>query len=198
MGFHVTEATCYLTADLFYLEVALLPCGRAEDVKVARHGGLPLVRGTCCFSKKKKPTSCVGSLNDSRSFSPASCSFSCSGEVSQLRMLSILLFFFCIFFFYTLPSRQCWNLASLLRRESDFEGFSRNLEALFNQYNIPGDKYLHFISILFHEYLFIIDGIEFIAIYFCTLLYFRDQKFKLFTCLQYLWQDLQQISNLIG
>lgn len=47
MGFHVTEATCYLTADLFYLEVALLPCGQAEDVKVARHGGSPLVRGAC-------------------------------------------------------------------------------------------------------------------------------------------------------
>lgn len=47
MGFHATEATCYLTADLFYLEVALLPCGQAEDVKVARHGGSPLVRGAC-------------------------------------------------------------------------------------------------------------------------------------------------------
>ncbi|XP_070841875.1 mediator of RNA polymerase II transcription subunit 1-like [Chaetodon trifascialis] len=41
MGFHITEATCYLTADLFYLEVVLLPCGGVEDVKVAPHGGSP-------------------------------------------------------------------------------------------------------------------------------------------------------------
>ncbi|XP_075903850.1 mediator of RNA polymerase II transcription subunit 1-like isoform X2 [Nelusetta ayraudi] len=101
MGFHVTEATCYLTADLFYLEVALLPCGQAEDVKVARHGGSPL------------------------------------------------------------PSKSFLQLL----RVKHFEGFSRKLEELFTQYNIPGDK---------------------------------DQKFELFTCLQYLWQDLQQISNLIG
>lgn len=44
MGFHTTEATCYLTADLFYLEVVLLPCGGVEDVKVAQHRGSPLVR----------------------------------------------------------------------------------------------------------------------------------------------------------
>ncbi|TDG97468.1 hypothetical protein EPR50_G00226220 [Perca flavescens] len=42
MGFHVTEATCYLTADLFYLEVVLLPCGGAKEVKVAPHGGFPV------------------------------------------------------------------------------------------------------------------------------------------------------------
>ncbi|KAK5849919.1 hypothetical protein PBY51_014216 [Eleginops maclovinus] len=42
MGFHITEATCYLTADLFYLEVVLLPCGRADEVKVAPHGGSPV------------------------------------------------------------------------------------------------------------------------------------------------------------
>ncbi|XP_057680702.1 mediator of RNA polymerase II transcription subunit 1-like isoform X2 [Corythoichthys intestinalis] len=42
LGFHVTEATCYLTADLFYLEVTLLPCGGVEDIKVAPHGGDPV------------------------------------------------------------------------------------------------------------------------------------------------------------
>lgn len=45
MGFHITEATCYLTADLFYLEVVLLPCGGVEVVKVAPHGASPLVSG---------------------------------------------------------------------------------------------------------------------------------------------------------
>lgn len=43
MGFHTAEATCYLTADLFYLEVVLLPCGGVEEVKVAPHGGSPAV-----------------------------------------------------------------------------------------------------------------------------------------------------------
>lgn len=43
MGFHVTDATCYLTADLFYLEVVLLPGGGVEEVKVAPHGGSPVV-----------------------------------------------------------------------------------------------------------------------------------------------------------
>ncbi|KAG7231219.1 hypothetical protein INR49_012050 [Caranx melampygus] len=42
MGFHVTEATCYLTADLFYLEVVLLQCGGVELVKVAPQGGAPV------------------------------------------------------------------------------------------------------------------------------------------------------------
>ncbi|XP_051910745.1 mediator of RNA polymerase II transcription subunit 1-like [Hippocampus zosterae] len=41
MGFHFTEATCYLTADLFYVEAALLPCGGVDEVKVAPHGGDP-------------------------------------------------------------------------------------------------------------------------------------------------------------
>uniref|UniRef100_UPI003AAC6404 mediator of RNA polymerase II transcription subunit 1-like n=1 Tax=Centroberyx gerrardi TaxID=166262 RepID=UPI003AAC6404 len=42
MGFHFTEATCYLTADLFYLEVVLLPGGGVEEVKVAPHGEAPV------------------------------------------------------------------------------------------------------------------------------------------------------------
>ncbi|KAM8822391.1 mediator of RNA polymerase II transcription subunit 1-like isoform 2-T3 [Spinachia spinachia] len=42
MGFHLTEATCYLTADLFYLEVVLLPYGGVEEVKVAPHGKSPV------------------------------------------------------------------------------------------------------------------------------------------------------------
>ncbi|XP_047424464.1 mediator of RNA polymerase II transcription subunit 1 isoform X2 [Mugil cephalus] len=42
MGFHITESTCYLTADLFYLEVLLLPCGGVEEVKVAKHGEPPV------------------------------------------------------------------------------------------------------------------------------------------------------------
>ncbi|XP_076014251.1 mediator of RNA polymerase II transcription subunit 1-like [Genypterus blacodes] len=42
MGFHVTEHMCYLTADLFYLEVVLLPCGGAAEVKVATHGDPPM------------------------------------------------------------------------------------------------------------------------------------------------------------
>ncbi|XP_039982335.1 mediator of RNA polymerase II transcription subunit 1 isoform X2 [Xiphias gladius] len=42
MGFHITEATCYLTADLFYLEVVLVPRGGVEEVKVAPHGGPPV------------------------------------------------------------------------------------------------------------------------------------------------------------
>lgn len=45
MGFHLTEATCYLTADLFYLEVVLLPYGGVEEVKVAPHGKAPVVSG---------------------------------------------------------------------------------------------------------------------------------------------------------
>lgn len=51
MGFHITEATCYLTADLFYLEVVLLPCGGVEEVKVAPHGGSPVVSGLCGFQQ---------------------------------------------------------------------------------------------------------------------------------------------------
>ncbi|XP_051796295.1 mediator of RNA polymerase II transcription subunit 1 isoform X2 [Acanthochromis polyacanthus] len=42
MGFHSTGATCYLTADLFYLEVLLLPRGGVEEVKVAPHGQSPV------------------------------------------------------------------------------------------------------------------------------------------------------------
>ncbi|KAJ3611762.1 hypothetical protein NHX12_021776 [Muraenolepis orangiensis] len=42
VGFHFSEATCYLTADLFYLEVALSPQGGVQDVKVAPHGQPPM------------------------------------------------------------------------------------------------------------------------------------------------------------
>uniref|UniRef100_A0A3Q2NSD9 Mediator of RNA polymerase II transcription subunit 1 n=1 Tax=Fundulus heteroclitus TaxID=8078 RepID=A0A3Q2NSD9_FUNHE len=42
MGFHFTDATCYLTADLFYLEVLLLPSGEVQEVKVAPHGEHPV------------------------------------------------------------------------------------------------------------------------------------------------------------
>ncbi|XP_076827498.1 mediator of RNA polymerase II transcription subunit 1-like [Brachyhypopomus gauderio] len=43
LGSHLspTETVCYLTADLFYLEVLLLPGGGVEDVKVAQHGEAP-------------------------------------------------------------------------------------------------------------------------------------------------------------
>ncbi|XP_015252992.1 PREDICTED: mediator of RNA polymerase II transcription subunit 1-like isoform X1 [Cyprinodon variegatus] len=42
MGFHFADATCYLTADLFYLEVLLLPSGEVQEVKVATHGEHPV------------------------------------------------------------------------------------------------------------------------------------------------------------
>ncbi|KAG7488641.1 hypothetical protein MATL_G00037430 [Megalops atlanticus] len=43
LGSHLspTETTCYLTSDMFYLEVMLLPGGGVEDVKVAHHGEAP-------------------------------------------------------------------------------------------------------------------------------------------------------------
>lgn len=43
MGFHTTEATCYLTDALFYLEIGLLPDGEVHEVKVAPHGKPPSV-----------------------------------------------------------------------------------------------------------------------------------------------------------
>ncbi|XP_029955975.1 mediator of RNA polymerase II transcription subunit 1-like, partial [Salarias fasciatus] len=76
VGFHRTVTTCYLTADLFYVEVTLLPCGTVTEVIVAPHG--------------KPPT------------------------VSQ-------------------------NLLHLLRLQR-FSDFSVHLEALFAQYNLPGNK----------------------------------------------------------
>ncbi|XP_047666667.1 mediator of RNA polymerase II transcription subunit 1 isoform X3 [Tachysurus fulvidraco] len=43
LGSHLspTETACYLTADLFYVEVLLLPGGEVEDVKVAKQGEAP-------------------------------------------------------------------------------------------------------------------------------------------------------------
>ncbi|XP_029001823.1 mediator of RNA polymerase II transcription subunit 1 isoform X2 [Betta splendens] len=99
MGFHITDATCYLTADLFYLEVVLLPCGGVEEVKVAPHGA---------------------------------------------------------------PAVASEHLLQLLRL-NNFDDFSRKLEGLFNQYNIPGDN---------------------------------EVKLKLFTSLQCLGKDLEQVSHL--
>ncbi|KAL2085323.1 hypothetical protein ACEWY4_018643 [Coilia grayii] len=48
LGSHLspTETACYLTADLFYLEVLLKPNGGLEDVKVALHGEAPVVCST--------------------------------------------------------------------------------------------------------------------------------------------------------
>ncbi|XP_073686441.1 mediator of RNA polymerase II transcription subunit 1-like [Garra rufa] len=44
LGSHMspTETVCYLTADLFYIEVVLLLGGRVEDVRVAHHGEAPV------------------------------------------------------------------------------------------------------------------------------------------------------------
>lgn len=42
LAFHSTDGTCYLTADLFCLEVVLLSCGGVEVVRVAPHGGAPV------------------------------------------------------------------------------------------------------------------------------------------------------------
>ncbi|XP_026094016.1 mediator of RNA polymerase II transcription subunit 1-like [Carassius auratus] len=44
LGSHMspTETVCYLTADLFYIEVVLLRGGRVEDVRVAHHGEAPV------------------------------------------------------------------------------------------------------------------------------------------------------------
>ncbi|XP_050953659.1 mediator of RNA polymerase II transcription subunit 1 isoform X2 [Labeo rohita] len=44
LGSHMspTETVCYLTADLFYIEVVLLSGGRVEDVRVAHHGEAPV------------------------------------------------------------------------------------------------------------------------------------------------------------
>ncbi|XP_062415195.1 mediator of RNA polymerase II transcription subunit 1-like isoform X7 [Pungitius pungitius] len=99
MGFHLTEATCYLTAELFYLEVVLLPYGGVEEVKVAPHGKSPV------------------------------------------------------------PSESFLQLL----RSKDFDEFSVKLAGLFTQYNIPGDD---------------------------------ETRLKLFSSMQWLWRDLQQISQL--
>ncbi|KAK7118001.1 hypothetical protein R3I94_021744 [Phoxinus phoxinus] len=44
LGSHLspTETVCYLTADLFYIEVLLLPGGRVEDVRAAHRGEAPV------------------------------------------------------------------------------------------------------------------------------------------------------------
>lgn len=44
LGSHLspTETVCYLTADLFYIEVVLLPGGRVEDVRAAHRGEAPV------------------------------------------------------------------------------------------------------------------------------------------------------------
>ncbi|XP_051537916.1 mediator of RNA polymerase II transcription subunit 1 [Myxocyprinus asiaticus] len=44
LGSHLspTETVCYLTADLFYIEVVMLPGGQVEDVRVAHHGEVPV------------------------------------------------------------------------------------------------------------------------------------------------------------
>uniref|UniRef100_G3NMI9 Mediator of RNA polymerase II transcription subunit 1 n=1 Tax=Gasterosteus aculeatus aculeatus TaxID=481459 RepID=G3NMI9_GASAC len=99
MGFHLTEATCYLTADLFYLEVVLLPYGGVAEVKVAPHGKAPV------------------------------------------------------------PSESFLQLL----RSKEFAEFSVKLAGLFTQYDIPGDS---------------------------------ETRLKLFSSMQWLWKDLQQISQL--
>ncbi|KAF4087827.1 hypothetical protein AMELA_G00075730 [Ameiurus melas] len=50
LGSHLspTETACYLTADLFYVEVLLLHGGEVEDVKVAQHGEAPESNASLC------------------------------------------------------------------------------------------------------------------------------------------------------
>lgn len=75
MDFHFTTATCCLTADLFRLEVALLPCGGVENVTLTPHAGFPIVSecSVHCdgFSSGNNQRLCC---------SAASRSCSCSGK----------------------------------------------------------------------------------------------------------------------
>ncbi|KAI5606478.1 mediator of RNA polymerase II transcription subunit 1-like, partial [Silurus asotus] len=50
LGSHLspTETACYLTADLFYVEVLLMPGGEVKDVKFAQHGEAPESNASLC------------------------------------------------------------------------------------------------------------------------------------------------------
>ncbi|XP_062415191.1 mediator of RNA polymerase II transcription subunit 1-like isoform X3 [Pungitius pungitius] len=126
MGFHLTEATCYLTAELFYLEVVLLPYGGVEEVKVAPHGKSPV------------------------------------------------------------PSESFLQLL----RSKDFDEFSVKLAGLFTQYNIPGDEYTGSLTVIIICTMQSFNSLCFI------LLCFSETRLKLFSSMQWLWRDLQQISQL--
>lgn len=88
MGFHVTEATCYLTADLFYLEVVLLPCGGVENVKVAPHGGSPVVSAASIDHISPIFGLCDGKL----SCLAAQRVLSSAAEVREAKLLFVCLF----------------------------------------------------------------------------------------------------------
>lgn len=47
LGSHLSPShtECYITSDMFYVEVHLDKAGKLVDVKVAHHGENPVVRG---------------------------------------------------------------------------------------------------------------------------------------------------------
>lgn len=47
LGSHLSPSRteCYITSDMFYVEVHLDKAGKLVDVKVAHHGENPVVRG---------------------------------------------------------------------------------------------------------------------------------------------------------
>lgn len=122
IGFHVTESTCYLTADLFYLEVVLEACGGVKEVKLAPQGAPPTVSPA-----SHKP------FNNIPVFIPKLLKWNCfadqwatlaATEVKTKRCVSFRFFFFFFnvewwtwscFYFHTQVQKLCWFLQEISR-----------------------------------------------------------------------------------
>lgn len=122
MDFHVTGATCYLTAKLFYLEVVLLPCGGVESVKLAPHAGSPIVCKSTVNAPKSSAQVIIRDSVAAQRVAPA------AAQVGSLR---------------SAISNGRDRRFYVPQRARNFSKFSVRLTDLFHQYNIPGEKYQH-------------------------------------------------------
>lgn len=133
MAFHATGASCYLKADLFYLEVVLLPCGEVEDVRMAWHGRSPVVcKCIICGMKCAAQVIIRDSVAAKRmaAAAPQVRGLLTTPRSATSNSYQLPGFFFLFSFFYLLPQRA-----------RNFSVFSVKLANLFSQCNIPGEKY---------------------------------------------------------
>ncbi len=137
LGSHMspTETVCYLTADLFYIEVVLLRGGRVEDVRVAHHGEAPEVRRRADNIVEKSlwhALTWFGCV-----CSPAHHSSSCWGEskCSLFQEKNVLKYI-------GVGVKWLWYS----HRMKKFQEFSLKLDDLASFYNIPGDRYCPLVS----------------------------------------------------
>ena len=187
MGFHITDATCYLTADLFYLEVVLVASGGVEEVKVAPQGAPPAVSAVSNKQLTSLPLLLCGLIKGNcftvQWLSPAAAEVRGRAAVhfslvSKLQRLIWHKLFKWTVWISTQVKELCWVLREVIQPLHPVQHPRRQVRTRKT-----------FLSCIICEPL----ATKSIAVFIFSS---SETKLKLFASLQHLGKDLQQLSHL--